>query len=154
VDPGNAEFGHSSYGEYTVKLEDKLVAQEDTEYEDQSTAQLLKDGSVAAKVELQWRLSLMIMVPIVVLMAVPLSKVNPRQGRYLKMLPAILLYLAYLSLMMAAKGAIEKGKVPEEVGLFWVHGVFLCVGLLLNYWPQMQLRRSKRRMDKLEVAAS
>ena len=149
VDPGNAEYGRSSYGEYLVKLETRLVTEE-TEIEDQSTTDLLLDPSPAARVELQWRLSLMIMVPIVVFMAVPLAKVNPRQGRYLKMLPAILLYLAYLSLMMAVKGAIEKGQLPEAVGIFWVHAIFLAVGAVLNYWPKLRLNRSKRRMRREE----
>ncbi|MDY6920557.1 MAG: LPS export ABC transporter permease LptF [Pseudomonadota bacterium] len=151
VDPGNAEYGRSSYGEYVVKLETRLVTEE-TEIEDQSTTDLLLDPSPAAQVELQWRLSLMIMVPIVVFMAVPLAKVNPRQGRYLKMLPAILLYLAYLSLMMAVKGAIEKGQLPEAVGIFWVHAIFLAVGAVLNYWPKLRLNRSKRRMRREEPA--
>lgn len=154
VNPGNSRFGRSSYGEYTVKLENKLEAIEKAEIEDQSTADLLADPSIAARVELQWRLSLMIMVPIVVFMAVPLSKVNPRQGRYLKMLPAIMLYLAYLSLMMAVKGAIEKGRIPPEVGIFWVHGLFALVGVGLNYWPEFLLKRSKRRMDRMQVTAS
>lgn len=154
VDPGNPQYGRSSYGEYTVKLQTKAVTAETTEIEDQSTIQLLEDGSLAARVELQWRLSLMIMVPIVVFMAVPLSRVNPRQGRYLKMLPAILLYLAYLSLMMAVKGAIEKGRIPEQVGIFWVHGVFLALGFALNYWPALQLKRSKRNMERMKAVVS
>ena len=154
VDPGSSQFGRSSYGEYTVKLENKLEAIEQTEIEDQSTRALLADASIEARVELQWRLSLMLMVPIVVFMAVPLSKVNPRQGRYLKMLPAIMLYLAYLSLLMAVKGAIEKGRIPPELGIFWVHGLFALVGVALNYWPEFLLKRSKRRMDRVSGATT
>jgi lipopolysaccharide export system permease protein len=154
VNPGSSEFGRSSYGEYTVKLENKLVTPETTEIEDQFTRDLLVNPTLEARVELQWRLSLMIMVPIVVFMAVPLSRVNPRQGRYLKMLPAILLYLSYLSLMMAVKGAIEKGKVPPELGLLWVHGVFLLVGVALNYWSDLRLMRTRRRSSRESVVPS
>jgi len=154
VDPGNPEFGRSSYGEYTVKLESKVAAADKLDIEDQTTRELLANPSLAARVEIQWRLSLMIMVPIVVFMAVPLSRVNPRQGRYLKMLPAIMLYLSYLSLMMAVKGAIEKGKIPPEVGLYWVHGIFLVIGLLLNYWSDLRLMRSGRRQAQARVATS
>jgi lipopolysaccharide export system permease protein len=53
-----------------------------------------------------------LLVFIVTLMAVPLSRVNPRQGRFLKLLPAILLYMAYLTMLIAARGALEKGKIP------------------------------------------
>ncbi|MGB3621575.1 MAG: LptF/LptG family permease, partial [Ketobacter sp.] len=99
------------------------------------------------------RLSLMIMVPIVVFIAVPLSRANPRQGRYLKMLPAILIYLAYLASMMSVKGGIEKGRIPAELGLYWVHVLFFGLGFLLNYWPSLRLKMSKKRMDRLEASA-
>ena len=70
------------------------------------------------------------------------------------MLPAIMLYLAYLSLLMAVKGAIEKGRIPPELGIFWVHGLFALVGVALNYWPEFLLKRSKRRMDRVSGAAT
>lgn len=154
LDPGSSVFAQTSYGEYTIKLEEKLIAQGEAEYQDRTTEALLADDSTSAKVELQWRLSLMIMVPVVVFIAVPLSRSNPRQGRYLKMLPAILLYLAYLATLLSVKGAIEKGRFPHEIGLFWVHMLFFLLGWLLNFWPTVRLRMSKKRMDKLEAATS
>lgn len=154
VEPGSAEFDRFAYGEYTVKLEQKLIDAGDQEYQERSTKDLWDEGSVRSRMELQWRLSIVIMVPIVVFMAVPLSKVNPRQGRYLKMLPAILLHLTYLALMMAVKGAIEKGKLPEEIGILWVHVVFLGVGFLLNYWPDIQRKRTQRKMRVAGAGAS
>ncbi|MEI6204791.1 MAG: LPS export ABC transporter permease LptF, partial [Enhydrobacter sp.] len=45
--------------------------------------------------ELQWRLSVPLMVFVLTLVAVPLSRVNPRSGKYAKLLPAILLYILY-----------------------------------------------------------
>ena len=56
--------------------------------------------------------------------------------------------------MMAVKSAIEKGRIPPEVGIFWVHGIFLLIGFALNYWPDMKLKRSKRRMDRMKVQPS
>lgn len=153
VNPGDAHYDRFRYGEYIIKLEQRLSLDSEDELASRTTADLLADDSMLAKVELQWRLSLMLMVPVVVLMAVPLSRVNPRQGRYLKMLPAILMYLAYLSTLMAAKGAIEKGRIPEELGILWVHGVFLLIGLGLNYWPTFLLSLSKRRAQRMAVPA-
>ncbi len=152
LDPGSSVFAQTRYGQYTIKLEEKIISQGATKYEDRTTQELLDDDSIDAKVELQWRLSLMIMVPIVVLIAVPLSRANPRQGRYLKMLPAILLYLAYLASLMAVKGGIEKGRIPVEVGIYWVHLIFFGMGFLLNYWPSFRLKMSKKRMDRLEAS--
>ena len=79
------------------------------------------------------------------LMAVPLSRVNPRQGRFLKLLPAILLYMAYLTILISARGSLEKGKLPPALGLWWVHGVFLMIGLGLLYWEPIRLKMKSRR---------
>lgn len=147
VDPGSADYTRFHYDEYSLKLKEKAITARELGHDDRSTLDLLKEDSDLARVEIQWRWSLALLVPIVVLMAVPLSKVNPRQGRYLKMLPAILLYLGYLSLLMAAKGAVEKGQIPMWVGIGWVHLVFLLIGAGLNYWPHWQMLRAKRRMD-------
>lgn len=78
-------------------------------------------------------------------LAVPLSRVNPRQGRFLKLLPAILIYMTYLALLIAARGALDKGKIPPQLGLWWVHGVFLVLGLLLLYWEPIRLKWASRR---------
>ena len=91
------------------------------------------------------------LVFVVTLLAVPLSRVNPRQGRFLKLLPAILLYMAYLSVLIAARGQLDKGKIPMALGLWWVHGIFLSVGLLLLYWEPLRLKWAARRSAR-EVA--
>ena len=89
---------------------------------------------------------------IVTLLAVPLSKVNPRQGRFLKLLPAIFLYMAYLGLLIAARGALDKGRLPPALGLWWVHGIFFAVGMLLLYWERLSLWWASRRAPVAEVA--
>jgi lipopolysaccharide export system permease protein len=81
----------------------------------------------------------------VILLAVPLSRVNPRQGRYLKLLPSILVYLAYLALLLACKGAAEKGRLSAFASMGGVHGLFFCLGLFLLNWTRLSLWWEKRR---------
>ena len=69
-------------------------------------------------------------------MAQPLSRVNPRQGRFGKLLPAVFLYVAYLSLLLAAVDAIGGGSLAVAVGVWPVHGLFLGLGLLLLWHSQ------------------
>ncbi|MDL4864792.1 LptF/LptG family permease, partial [Halomonas elongata] len=89
-----------------------------------------------AMAQLQWRLSLPPMVFILTLMAMPLSRVNPRQGRFAKLLPAIFLYVAYLSLLLAALDAIARGAWPAMVGMWPIHAAFLAIGLLMTLHAQ------------------
>ena len=143
--PGQANYRIIKYDTYGVLLPKPDVSDEVTDRDAISTANLMGSDDVPSHAELQWRLSLPMLVFIVTLMAVPLSRVNPRQGRFLKLLPAILLYMAYLTILIAARGALEKGKLPPALGLWWVHGIFLAIGLGLLYWEPLRLKMASRR---------
>jgi len=149
--PGQANYRLIQYDTYGVLLPKPQVSVEVSEREAMSTRELLGSDNIRHQSELQWRLSLPLLVFIVTLLAVPLSRVNPRQGRFLKLLPAILLYMAYLALLIAARGALDKGRIPMGLGLWWVHGIFLAIGLLLLYWEPLKLRAARRR-DRAEVS--
>ena len=61
----------------------------------------------------------------------PLSAADPRQGRFGKMFPALMLYLGYFMLLMAGRKALEDGNIPAQLGLWWVHAVLLSIGAAL-----------------------
>jgi lipopolysaccharide export system permease protein len=143
--PGQANYRAIQYETYGVLLPKPQLTAEVTELEAQPTLELFGKDDPKQRTELQWRLSIPVLVFVVTLLAVPLSRVNPRQGRFLKLLPAILLYMAYLSLLIAARGALDKGKIPHQLGLWWVHGIFVAIGLLLLYWEPLRLRWAARR---------
>src|SRR5690606_32938537 len=143
--PGSAEYRAIRYDTYGVLLPRPEISAELSEREAIPTMQLLGSDDPRHQAELQWRLSIPLLVFVVTLMAVPLARVNPRQGRFLKLLPAILLYMAYLSMLIAARGALDKGKIPPALGLWWVHGIFLMIGLGLLYWEPMRLAVARRR---------
>ena len=95
----------------------------------------------------KWRLS-PLLVPIVVLLALPLGQVNPRQGRYAKLLPGILLYLLYLALLMNARGAIEDGRLSASVGVWPVHGIFACIAMAFYSYTPLRLWMARQGAQK------
>lgn len=68
------------------------------------------------------------------LIAVPLSRVNPRQGRFAKILPALLLYLIYFLLQSSFKSAGAAGKLDAAIFMPLVNIGFLLLGIVLNGW--------------------
>lgn len=138
--PGTAKFNRTAYETYNLKLEPPQPLEMVGEYALMTNSQLRAEKSSQASAELQWRMAIPLLVPIVAYLAVLMSKVNPRQGRYMKLLPSIILYLAYLSLLLAMKNKLAKGKIPEEIGMWWVHIVFFCSAMLLHKWPEWRLR--------------
>lgn len=146
--PGEADYRVIHYDTYGVLLPKPSVEVKVGEREAMATRELLGSTQPKMQSELQWRLSIPILVLVVTLIAVPLSRVSPRQGRFLKLLPAILLYMTYLALLIAARSALDKGQLPASLGLWPVHGVFTLIGLLLVFWQPLQLRLAQQRAKK------
>ncbi|MCW8194272.1 LPS export ABC transporter permease LptF [Proteobacteria bacterium 005FR1] len=99
-----------------------------------SLATLLEVDRPDYKAELQWRVSLPMFVFVVALIAVPLSHTSPRRGRFLKIFPGFMVAVFYLGGLTVAKSYVEEGRISVQVGLWWVHGIFLTVGLALLLW--------------------
>ncbi|WP_455232154.1 LPS export ABC transporter permease LptF [Geopseudomonas aromaticivorans] len=146
--PGQADYRAIQYDRYGVLLPKPEVAGELNEREGIATARLLGSDNLRHQAELQWRLSLPLLVFVVTVLAVALARANPRQGRFLKLLPAILLYMTYLALLIAMRGRVDEGKLPPALGLWWVHALFLAIGLLLIYRESLRLKWMARRVAK------
>jgi len=71
------------------------------------------------------------MLLLLTLIAVPLSRLTPRQGRYARIGVAALTYFFYSNLLSAAKVWVEKGILPPAIGVWWVHLIALALGLYL-----------------------
>jgi len=139
--PGQLDYQVTEFGAYGLRIEG-ADARERQEEEAISTQTLWASDDPEERALLHWRISLPLIVPIVTLLAVPLSRVNPRQGRFFHLLPAMLVYITYLGLLIVARDALAEQKVPEWIGMFWVHGLFLALGLWLQFGPAWLQRRS------------
>lgn len=129
--PGEAEVTRIRYSEYGVQLDEPELAAEIREVDAKPTAMLLQSTDQRDRAALHWRLALPALVLVVTLLAVPLSYTNPRQGRFAKLIPSILLYLAYMAFLTTARSSVESGAAP--MALWLVHLGFIFVALNLLY---------------------
>lgn len=97
----------------------------------EASTDLMARGDPEALAELHFRISAPVAVLLMVLIAVPLSHVGPRQGRYSKLVLGLLVYLVYANLLGAGQTALERGMLPMAVGLWPVHGLALATGIWL-----------------------
>jgi lipopolysaccharide export system permease protein len=72
-----------------------------------------------------------ISVLVLALLAVPLSRSSPREGRYGRLGIGLLCYLIYTNMLAIARLQVEQESVPDWVGVWWVHAVALAVAALL-----------------------
>ncbi|WP_051326518.1 MULTISPECIES: LPS export ABC transporter permease LptF [Aliagarivorans] len=127
--PEHLDHSVLHFEEYQAHISERGDVQTQRRLRALPTEQLLANREdLRTEAELQWRIGLPLSVPILVMLVVPLAAVNPRQGRYAKLLPAILLYLSYYLLLSAARSALEDGKLPPQIGLWAVHGLMFTIG--------------------------
>ena len=96
-----------------------------------SLSKLLKNNDNESKAEIHWRLALIFSAPIMALLAFPLSYTTPRQGRYGKLAIGILLYAVYANMIITGRSMIEEGSIPNWLGLWWAHIIFILLSLWL-----------------------
>lgn len=88
--------------------------------------------------ELQWRISLPIALVLLSLLAVPLSYVNPRHGRFSQLLPAILIAIIYVNLLYTFQSWVGSGVLPLWIGVWWIHFfLILLIVFLVNRWMKV-----------------
>jgi lipopolysaccharide export system permease protein len=134
--PGTAQFRRIRFAENQIPVRVPEVAPRGLELEAKATADLLGDSSPNVQAELQRRLSLPLSVWLLAWMAIPLSKLKPRQGRYARLWQGIVIYFVYMSLLSAAQVWLERGVVPSAVGLWWVHGLLILGVISLGPRPR------------------
>ena len=129
--PGTLEFEVVRFAEHGIPIR---LPPPDTATDDPdvlSTRALLETRDRNSLAELQWRLSIPLSAIVLVLLALPLSRTSPRQGRYGKLALAVLVYILYSNFLGAARVWVEQGTVPTVVGLWWVHLLAAAIALQL-----------------------
>jgi lipopolysaccharide export system permease protein len=146
--PGARAFRITEFAEHGIPVRLPEVAGGSSDVELKSTRALLASSDLEERAELQWRLSIPLMAVVLTLLAVPLARLRPRQGRYARIGLAILLYFVYSNLLAAAKVWVARGVVPEALGLWWVHAALVALALLALFreeiWHRLRPGRAAR----------
>ncbi|MGE0115039.1 MAG: LPS export ABC transporter permease LptF [Steroidobacteraceae bacterium] len=144
--PGSNEFRIIEFAEGGIPISLPEVGGYASRRDMQPTLKLLGSADAQDRAELQRRLSTPLMALVLAVLAVPLSRLRPRQGRYARVGYFILVYLFYSGLLVVAGDIMVRGKIPQWLGMWWVHAVGLLLALLmwwrgnsLRWWPQRQL---------------
>ncbi len=138
--PGRADYQVAEFEQYQARLpHPSLEIVGDIRTHSTSSLWSIKTPNLNQAAELQWRFSIPLMVLVLSLAAVPLSRVNPRAGKYAKLLPALIFFMIYANFMFVARGWFVSGKSPMVFGIWWIHGVAALVGLWLIWRNHVKL---------------
>lgn len=138
IEKGSRYDNNKTKGEFTIfRFKEHgihipaLTIDDSKDLDAESMTQLFKNNDNDSNAEIHWRIAVIVSAPIMALLAFPLSYTTPRQGRFGKLAVGILLYAIYANLIITGVAMIEDGKIPNWLGLWWVHLIFILLALWL-----------------------
>jgi lipopolysaccharide export system permease protein len=143
--PGTAEFRTVKFAEHVIPVQVPVGNDPVRDLEARPSAQLLHSDDPTLRAELDWRVAMPLMCLVLAVLAVPLARLRPRQGRYARVWLAILLFLLYSQLISVGKVWVARGTAPAYLGLWWTHAVVVLAALAVIMGPGL-LGRLRYRM--------
>lgn len=131
--PGSPGYKIVEFERYAVRIEPYEAQLAAPSAKSLSIFDLIRSQSPVNIAELQWRLSLPLSALLLAVLAIPLSFVNPRAGRSLNLILALLVYLIYSNCLSIAQVWVAQGKLSPALGLWVVHGTMAALLAALLY---------------------
>jgi len=129
--PGMEDFMVVQFKRHGILLEHKVENAIATRHRSIPSNVLMQSDDLGYLAEFQWRISSALFCIVLAALAVPLSRTSHRQGRYVKLVVAVVLYLVISNLLNVARAWVYEGQVPPEIGMWWVHMLTLILAIIL-----------------------
>jgi lipopolysaccharide export system permease protein len=98
------------------------------------TWDLIKKNTSFSRGELLWRMALPLMALTLMLLAIPLSFVNPRAGRSIGLLVALLLFVVYSNTVSVFQSSVSQNRISFMLGWWPVHMAVASIAVGLFFW--------------------
>lgn len=132
-EPGSPEYKIFEFGRYAMRIETAESAVRAPTTKTTSTLDLIRDPEPRNLGELSWRVGLPASALILCLLAIPLSFVNPRAGRSMNIVLAILVYMVYSNLLSIMQASIAQSRIDFFIGMWGVHAAMVLLLLGMFY---------------------
>ena len=117
----------SNFNNFNFEI-DKNMSQSN----DLSLTKLFDYSSASDQATFQWNISIPITILILLLYGIYISSSKPREGKFSFMLPGMLIYVSYLSLLILSREFISDN--PSSIfNLWFIHGLFTLFLFLYVY---------------------
>ena len=123
----------SNFNNFNFEI-DKNMSQSN----DLSLTKLFDYSSASDQATFQWNISIPITILILLLYGIYISSSKPREGKFSFMLPGMLIYVSYLSLLILSREFISDN--PSSIfNLWFIHGLFVLFLFLYVYREKIVL---------------
>jgi lipopolysaccharide export system permease protein len=107
-----------------------------------SMSKIFDYSAESEKANFQWNISIPATLIILLFLGVYMGAVKPRQGRFSVILPGMLIYIAYLSLLILARESLSTNPT-SGIGLWWIHLIFGFLIMLYIFKNNLQITNSR-----------
>ena len=136
--PGAADYRVMDFEKYSLKVETGGIRPGHASTKAMSTVALIQNGENTSLAELLWRIGLPLSALNLVLLAIPLSFVNPRASTSVNLVFALLTYMVYSNLMSMAQAWVSQGRLSFAVGWWLIHSVMFGL-LVFLFWRRLRV---------------
>jgi lipopolysaccharide export system permease protein len=144
-------FRLMEFERYGLRLEPKAAAVRDESSKVKGTLQLLADPTPRNLGELLWRIGLPVSAVVLALLAIPLSSFNPRAGRSVNLIVALLVYVTYSNLLSLSQAWVSQGRASFSVAVWAAHAALLAIAGWL-FWRRLRLPRRRWSLGRKAAA--
>jgi lipopolysaccharide export system permease protein len=146
--PGRTDYRITEFSSYGLRVRQKAAPALELRISSMPTS-MLWSSERSHIAELHWRLAVPVSCLVLAFMALPLSHIQPRKGRFARLGIGILIYIVYSNLIGLGRVWLEQGTVPAWLGLWWVHLIFVtAVAALLMHREKAGLFITRRNGAK------
>jgi len=142
--PGTAEFRGVEFERLGRRIEPAEVRALPLSLKALPVEALLASDGTPERAELFWRLSVPISAFVLLLLAIPLSYVNPRMGRSFNLIAAAFMYMVYSNCLNIVQSFIAQGRLSMPAGLVLIHSIAIAVVVVL-FWNRLSVLGLFRR---------
>ena len=107
-----------------------------------SMSKIFDYSAESEKANFQWNISIPATLIILLFLGVYMGAVKPRQGRFSVILPGMLIYITYLSLLILGRESLSTNPT-SGIGLWWIHLIFGFLVMLYVIKNNLQITNSR-----------
>lgn len=140
--PGDEQYRVMEFQRYAARIETAESKEPQLSHKSMTTGQLMANPTPVNLGELLWRVGIPLSAAILVLLAIPMSFVNPRAGRSVNLLFALFTYIVYSNLLSVSQARVSQGRMDFGIGLWLVHALMIAL-LVFMFARRMQVIRMR-----------
>ncbi len=125
--PGKYDFKIVQFERYAMRIETQEAKRTALRLQSLPTPHLLQNPNSWNLSELEWRIGVPLSALVLALLAIPMSFVNPRAGRSLNLIVALVVYMIYNNSISVSNAWVGQGRIGALAGFLTIHLLMFIV---------------------------